>query len=99
MDEELLIVQNIARNGSLWSNYSFWERGNFSLKQFNISAEAFYYASDSTQGLEINTGWQAAESSDFSAGPVNLRPYKSPVVLCFLIWIVTPHGIFSTNIY
>ena len=39
---------NIVRKGSLWSKDSFWERGNFSLKQ-DFRSEAFYYASESTQ--------------------------------------------------
>ena len=37
---ELLIVENIVRNDSLWRQ-SFWERGNF-------KREAFYHASEST---------------------------------------------------
>ena len=34
---ELLIVQTIVRNGSLWNDIVFWERGNFSLKYYKTS--------------------------------------------------------------
>ena len=82
---ELLIVQNIERNDSLWSNIVFLERGNFSLKwKKTSSAEAFYYASESTQSNATRV-FLSLFSCNFND---QLSPnFHGCVILCiFICW-------------